>query len=55
MEQFHTKQDIGKASPFKVTYDEAHSLYKKRNDQSLKKAGSWQSYGWCLRDLSEKF
>lgn len=51
MEQFHTKQ----VTPFKATCGEAHSLYKKIKDQSLKKAGSWQTYGWCLRDLSENF
>lgn len=54
MEQFHTKHLIGKVSPFKTACGEAHSLYKKRNDQSLKKASSQQIYGWCLSDQPEK-
>lgn len=54
MEQFHTEHVIGKMSPFKTACGEAHSLYKKRNDQSLKKASSQQIYGWCLSDQPEK-
>jgi len=55
MEQFQTEQVIGKVSPFRITCGEAHSLYKKRNDQGVKKAGSQQTCGWCLSDLPEKF